>query len=74
MPVGCYKPDRFSYMHCTPEQSYETFKMMNCPAMIPIHYKTFKISLEDFEETEQTLLSLNDDSIKIIDIGETYII
>jgi len=73
MPVGCYKPDRFSYMHCTPEQSYEMFKMMNCPTMIPIHYKTFRISLENFEETEETLLSLNDDSIKIIDIGETYI-
>jgi L-ascorbate metabolism protein UlaG (beta-lactamase superfamily) len=72
MPVGCYKPDRFSYMHCTPEQSYEMFKMMNCPIMIPIHYKTFRISLEDFNETEETLLNLNDDSIKIIDIGETY--
>ena len=47
---------------------------MNCPAMIPIHYKTFKISLEDFEETEKTLLSLNDDAIKMIDIGETYIL
>lgn len=74
MPVGCYKPDRFSYMHCTPNQSYEMFKMMNCPTMIPIHYKTFKISLEDFEETEQILLSIDDDAIKIIDIGETYII
>lgn len=73
MPVGCYKPDRFSYMHCTPEQSYEMFKMMNGKVMIPIHYKTFRISLENFEETEETLLSLNDDSIKIIDIGETYI-
>lgn len=72
MPVGCYKPDRFSYMHCTPEQSYEMFKMMNCPIMIPIHYKTFKISLENFEETEESLLNLNDSSIKIIDIGETY--
>lgn len=72
MPVGCYKPDRFSYMHCTPEQSYEMFKMMNCPTMIPIHYKTFRISLENFKETEETLLNLNDDSIKIIDIGETY--
>lgn len=72
MPVGCYKPDRFSYMHCTPEQSYEMFKMMSCPVMIPIHYKTFKISLENFEETEESLLKLNDDSIKIIDIGETY--
>jgi L-ascorbate metabolism protein UlaG (beta-lactamase superfamily) len=72
MPVGCYKPDRFSYMHCTPEQSYEMFKMMECPIMIPIHYKTFKISLEDFQETEESLLNLNDNSIKIIDIGETY--
>ena len=72
MPVGCYKPDRFSYMHCTPEQSYEMFKMMNSPVMIPIHYKTFKISLENFKDTEDSLISLNDDSIKIIDIGETY--
>lgn len=72
MPVGCYKPDRFSYMHCTPEQSYEMFKMMNSNIMIPIHYKTFKISLENFEETKNTLLNLNDSSIKIIDIGETY--
>lgn len=72
MPVGCYKPDRFSAMHCTPEQSYEMFKMMNCSAMIPIHYKTFKISLESFEETTTSLLNLKDSDIKMIDIGETY--
>ena len=72
MPVGCYKPDRFSYMHCTPEESYEMFKMMDAKTMIPIHYKTFIISLENFAETEDTLLNLKDDSIKIIDIGETY--
>lgn len=72
MPVGCYKPDRFSAMHCTPEQSYEMFKTMNCSTMIPIHYKTFKISLESFEETTKSLLDLKDESIKIIDIGETY--
>ena len=72
MPVGCYKPDRFSYMHCTPEQSYQMFKAMRCPVMIPIHYKTFIISLEDFDETHNTLVKLNDGDIKIIDIGETY--
>ncbi|EKQ55871.1 MULTISPECIES: MBL fold metallo-hydrolase [unclassified Clostridium] len=72
MPVGCYKPERFSYMHCTPEQSYKMFKMMTCPIMIPIHYKTFRISLENFEETEKSLLDLNDNSIKLINIGETY--
>ena len=59
-------------MHCTPEQGYEMFKMMNCSAMIPIHYKTFIISLENFKDTEDTLLNINDASIKIIDIGETY--
>ena len=48
------------------------YKMMNAKAMIPIHYKTFIISLEDFDETENSLLNLKDDSIKIIDIGETY--
>ncbi|MBW6411905.1 MBL fold metallo-hydrolase [Clostridium weizhouense] len=73
MPVGCYKPERFSYMHCTPNQSYEMFKMMNCKIMIPIHYKTFKISLEDFDETKSSLLNLKDAGIKILDIGETYI-
>ncbi|SFD19973.1 MBL fold metallo-hydrolase [Clostridium uliginosum] len=72
MPVGCYKPERFSHMHCTPNQSYEMFKMMNCPIMIPIHYKTFKLSLEDFEETNSLLLNLKDNNVKIINIGETY--
>lgn len=72
MPVGCYKPDRFSYMHCTPLEGYQMFNMMKCNAMVPIHYKTFKISLEDFDETFNTLANLEDDRIKLIDIGETY--
>lgn len=72
MPVGCYKPDRFAYMHCTPEESYRMFKMMNCPAMIPIHYKTFKISLENFDDTTNILKNFKDETLKIINIGETY--
>lgn len=72
MPVGCYKPDRFSHMHCTPEQSYTMFSNMNSKAMIPIHYKTFKISLEDSLDTYNTLNNLNDEKIKIINIGQTY--
>ncbi len=73
MPVGCYMPERFSHMHCTPLESYEMFKMMNSKVMIPIHYKTFIISLEDFNDTEIILKNLKDDNIKIIDIGETFI-
>ena len=72
MPVGCYKPARFEYMHCNPEQSYKMFKMMNSKIMIPIHYKTFKISLEDFDETHDTLVNFKDNTVKIINVGETY--
>ncbi|AOR24844.1 MBL fold metallo-hydrolase [Clostridium taeniosporum] len=73
MPVGCYMPERFSYMHCTPTESYKMFKTMNSKTMIPIHYKTFIISLEDFNETELTLKNIKDNNIKIIDIGETFV-
>lgn len=72
MPVGCYKPDRFAYMHCTPEESYKMFKMMKSKTMIPIHYKTFKISLENFTDTYNTLNNFNDISLKILNIGQTY--
>lgn len=72
MPVGCYKPARFQHMHCSPEEGYKMFKMMNSKIMIPIHYKTFKISLEDFAETHETLVNFRDDSVKILNVGQTY--
>lgn len=71
MPVGCYKPDEFTKMHCTPMQSYEMFKMMNSGIMIPIHYKTYILAQDEDRETENTLNKINDGTIKIIDIGET---
>ncbi|AGK98130.1 MBL fold metallo-hydrolase [Clostridium pasteurianum] len=71
MPVGCYKPDEFTKMHCTPVQSYEMFKMMNSGIMIPIHYKTYILAQDEDRETENTLNNINDGTIKIIDIGGT---
>lgn len=72
MPVGCYKPARFQHMHCSPDEGYKMYKMMKSKIMIPIHYKTFKISLEDFQETHETLVNFKDDTVKIINVGETY--
>ena len=74
MPVGCYKPDDFLKMHCSPEQSFNMFKKMDCKLMIPIHYKTYILSQDDDAETTATLERLNDGSIKIIDIGQTVLI
>jgi len=71
MPVGCYKPDEFQEMHCSPEQSFKMFKMMKSKFMIPIHYKTYILAQDDDEVTCDTLNKINDGSIKIIDIGQT---
>ena len=71
MPVGCYKPDEFQEMHCTPQQSFKMFKMTRAKIMIPIHYKTYILAQDEDEVTCDTLKSINDGSIKIIDIGQT---
>lgn len=71
MPVGCYKPDDYLKMHCSPEQSFDMFKMMNCRLMIPIHYKTYILAQDKDSDTIRILDKLNDGSIKIIDIGQT---
>lgn len=70
MPVGCYTPERFSVMHCSPEESFKMFKKMDSPVMLPIHYRTFIISLDNEKRTLEKLKELNDGSIKIADIGQ----
>lgn len=71
MPVGCYKPEGFDKMHCTPLQSFEMFSNMNSKFMIPIHYDTFILSLEFKEEILHTLKEIGDERIKLIEIGQT---
>ncbi|WP_298838389.1 MBL fold metallo-hydrolase [Clostridium sp.] len=71
MPVGCYKPDEFQKMHCSPEQSFEMFKMTKTKIMIPIHYKTYILAQDKDDDTINTLKRINDGSIKIIDVGQT---
>lgn len=71
MPVGCYKPDEFQEMHCSPEQSFKMFKMTKSKFMIPIHYKTYILAQDEDEATCATLKRINDGSIKIIDVGQT---
>ncbi|MCB2294153.1 MBL fold metallo-hydrolase [Clostridium algoriphilum] len=71
MPVGCYKPDEFQDLHCTPQQSFKMFKMTGAKIMIPIHYKTYILAQDKDEVTRDTLKRINDGSIKIIDVGQT---
>jgi len=71
MPVGCYKPDEFQDLHCTPQQSFKMFKMTTAKIMIPIHYKTYILAQDKDNVTSNTLRKINDGSIKIIDVGQT---
>lgn len=71
MPVGCYKPDEFTEMHCSPKQSFAMFKMMDAKQMIPIHYKTYILAQDNDEDTVKILETINDGTINIIDIGQT---
>lgn len=71
MPVGCYKPDEFQEMHCSPQQSFKMFKMTKAKFMIPIHYKTYILAQDEDKVTRDTLKKINDGSIRIIDIGQT---
>lgn len=71
MPVGCYKPDEYLNIHCSPEQSFKMFKMSKCHIMIPVHYKTYILAQDNDNETLKILHGLNDGSIKVIDVGET---
>ncbi|WP_125153209.1 MBL fold metallo-hydrolase [Clostridium rectalis] len=72
MPVGCYKTDEILKSHCSPSESFKMFKEMNGKIMIPIHYNTFIPSQESDAGTISMLNELNDGSIKILKIGETY--
>lgn len=71
MPVGCYKPDTFLKMHCSPAQSFKMFKMTNAKFMIPVHYKTFILSQDNDIATLKSLNKMNDGTIKLINIGQT---
>ena len=72
MPVGCYKPDEFQKLHCSPTQAFEMFKKMKSNNMIPVHYNTFILAQDDDNETIKILNRINDGSIKILEIGSTF--
>ncbi|WP_242851321.1 hypothetical protein [Clostridium sp. DMHC 10] len=49
------------------------FKMMRAKQMIPIHYKTYILAQDDDNETLKRLNTINDGSIKIVDVGQTIV-
>ena len=58
MPIGAYQG--YSDNHCTPEEAIQMTKIIKAPVILPIHFGTFKQSVEPVYEPLQRLLKYAD--------------
>ena len=50
LPIGAYKPDGFRRVHTSPEDALRAFHDLGAEQMIPMHYGSFRLSQEPFDE------------------------
>ena len=55
LPIGAYQPPPFRRHHMSPEDAVEAGRMLKAKAIVPIHWGTFKLSLEPFDEPTRRL-------------------
>lgn len=55
LPIGAYSPENFRSVHTSPEDAFAAFRALGSEVMIPMHYGTFRLSLEPMEEPPQRL-------------------
>lgn len=75
MPVGAYNP--WIRVHCNPEEAIHMAKNMNAKYFIPIHTKTFKQSIEPFNEPIEWMKRAAPDyniQIGLEQIGQTFVL
>ncbi len=50
LPIGAYYPDSFRSVHTSPEDALQAFRDLGSRVFVPMHYGTFRLSLEPMEE------------------------
>jgi len=50
LPIGAYSPPSFRRHHMSPEDALEAGEMLRTKTIVPIHWGSFKLSLEPFKE------------------------
>ena len=55
LPIGAYYPDSFRSVHTSPEDALEAFHDLGSSVLVPMHYGTFRLSLEPMDEPPKRL-------------------
>lgn len=70
LPISAYDPPSFRRNHLSPEDALEAFEMLGARRMIPIHWGSFSLSREPFNEPPVRLTAhlekMNVDKDKVI--------
>ena len=64
LPIGAYKPDSFRYVHMNPDEAVKASIILGSSSNIPIHYGTFILSFENYDDPINDLyLSLKNNNL-----------
>jgi len=56
LPIGAYDPPSFRKHHLSPEDALDAFESLGAGVMVPIHWGTFNLSWEPFDEPPRRLM------------------
>jgi L-ascorbate metabolism protein UlaG (beta-lactamase superfamily) len=73
LPIGGYNP--YIYSHASPEQAWDLYRAMEAHYLIPMHWRTFRLSHErPFEPYERLAAARNAVASRIAlhQIGQTW--
>jgi L-ascorbate metabolism protein UlaG (beta-lactamase superfamily) len=72
MSVGAYAPRDFMRgAHMDPEGGADMGRELGCKRMVPMHWGTFTLSFEPFEEPRQRFVKAAGNRALVMKIGET---
>jgi len=78
LSIGAYSPPSFRKMHKNPEDALRAFSDLQAKHMIPIHFGSFRLSLEPMEEPPALLATLAEEQsitnrVHILKNGESFV-
>ncbi len=57
LPIGAYFPDSYRAVHTSPEEALQICEDVGARLMVPMHYNTFRLGREPFDEPLPRLLA-----------------